>query len=1103
MYPINKLTQLPSDSSYVSHEKNVQQYWKNNKISEMVTDASNLTNLIDTNNVFDFMDGPPFTSSSGGLHWGHLFIGGLKDSVLRYQTMHGKKCNNQIGYDVHGLPVEQVVMKKLSLNTSNEIINYGINKFNNEAKKFVNECEGSWQPIYESIGRWTDFSQPYKTMDTNFMESTWWSYKEISKKGLTYKGYNVMPYSTSLESPLSNFEAGQNYKEKTTNSIYVCFDVISNDELFINSKLVAWTTTPWTLLSNVALCVGPNIEYVLVSDDKNKYIVAKSSVNNLKLNVVSIIDIGLGSNLVGLKYKPIFNYIELNYYKVVMDQYVKDSNECGSGIVHLSPSHGEDDCRICIDNQILTSKDLANVCLINSRGKFIEKVTEYADAYIFDADKQIIKNLKNLSIVVRTQEYRHQYPYCYRTDTPLVYMAVSCYFIEVSKITNRMVELNDLINWTNKEIGEKRFKNWLKNAKDWCVSRNRFFGTPIPVWESDDGTENITIGSIDELVTMANLNYKPNDLHLDSIKNITIISNSGKELKHCGLVLDCWFESGNVPISKIHYPFENSDAFDNKNYLSDFVAEGLDQTRGWFYTLLVISTIIFDKPPFKTVICSGIILDEHGQKFSKKYGNYVDPTKLINEYGSDFLRLYLFKSPLVNGENLMFKTSCAKDTFQMMIPYVNAVKFFLEHYINSQKKENPIIIEYLGDSNDYSEGEYTLMDLWILERVYILRKQIETDMLNYRIDNIAKLIIDFVEDLTNWYLKFNRDRLKGLKGRNDYEKSLSVLFTALLDYCIICAPFTPFLSEHIYQYLGTLIPDDVNYTVHMEGYPDVERKHNMGNAFEQLQKLSKMIRYARDTTKSHTSVRTPIKKCCIFYNDDEICNSLKLLVPLIEDEINCQNFEYHEMNNDSSLIYTIKPNLKELGQKFKKDSKLVVDELTKLSRDIMRDFYNGTTTEITICVNNKEIILNNSYFEICVAIEMKEENNNNNIKNIAGNGMLVSLDMTYDEETHNFFQLKNLISFIQNKRKEMKLNPWNKINVSYSVQSESENDVFKKVLIIGNTDIIKKLGTNIIKLENNNQSNEITSTRQFFDFFEFEKKDPIKVLIFVNLILEN
>jgi isoleucyl-tRNA synthetase len=1085
-YPINNLTQLPNDPKYISHERNVEKFWKDNDMRKIVDDEQQ-----DNQETFDLMDGPPFASSKN-LHFGHLFIGGLKDSVLKYHTMHGKRCDKIMSLDCHGLPCEQVVMKKLALNTVDEIVKFGVKRFNDECKSMIFDCENSWQPIYSKIGRWCDFSKTYKTLDTNFMESVWHTYKEIHKKGLTYKGYKVMPYSTALECPLSNFEAGENYKEKTTNSAYVCFDVSEFSEKLSGAKLVAWTTTPWSLLSNVALCVSPSAEYVLVEDNKGeKYIVAKNSVNNLKLNIVSTSDIGKGKELIGLKYKPLFNFLDFEYYKVLADPYVKDSIEIGTGIVHISPVHGEDDCRVCLDNGVLTSKNLSEVCLVNSQGKYSEKSGEYSGMYVFDADKKILKFLKEHGKVVRTQEYKHQYPYCYLTDTPLMYMAVSSYFIEVSRIKDRMVELNEKITWTNKSIGEKQFKNWVQNAKDWCVSRNRFFGNPIPIWESEDETESVTIGSIDELVSLAKLCYRPTDIHLESIQDIEIISESGKVMKHCGLVFDCWMESASVPHAQLHYPFENTIFFDNKEFMSDFVCEGKDQTRLWFYCLLVISTVLFDKPPFKTVICSGNILDESGQKFSKKYGNYVDPNLLIDKYGADTLRIMMLKSQLINGDPLLFKVADVKDTLQRLTPYINAVKFFLEHYLNSQKKEDPIIIDYLADPDEYGTNNFTLMDLWILEDVYLLRKNVETYMKDYKIDFAVKAILDFVENLANWYVKFNRDRMKGLCGKTAYEKSLSVLFTVLFDYCVISAPFMPFLSEHIYQYLGILIPDSKYCTVHLEGYPDCERKHNVVESFSQLQKLSKVLRFARDTSKTHLSVRVPIKKCTIYYSDEDVAKRIAELVPMIEDEINCQKFDYVKMENNLMLVYTIKPNFKELGQTYKKSVKTIVDELTKLTKPTLVNLHNGTQDSVTIDLEDTMIVLDKKYFEVVVAVQMNSENENENIKNIASDGLMVSIDMTYDEESHNTCQLKNLMAFVQNCRKEMKLNPWNNIRLKYCLEEDDEQ--FLQLLESGKSDIVKKLGTQFVKL------NVIDSSKLFL-FRQFKSDKDVKVLVLVEVV---
>ena len=1088
-YPINVLTQLPTEGGYILHEKSVLAYWKQIDAYKRVQEHQETST-----DVFELLDGPPFVSSSN-LHAGHLSVGDMKDTVLRFHSMHGRRNLTGLGFDCHGEPSEKYSMKKLDLKTCDDIEKYGISNFNGFCKNMVNECATSWQPVYDAMGRWCDFKNSYFTMDRNYMESVWNSFSVLNKKGLIYNGFKVMAYSPSIEMQLSDSEASQNYKTKKTNSVYVAFKVVNMSQTYF----VGWSSTPWTLLSNVALCVNPNMKYVTCEvENGNKYIVSENSVENLKLDIKTVTDFGLGSTLVGMEYEPLFDYMEFKYHKVVADNYVKDS-DVGTGIVHESPAHGADDFRVCTENQICDSKNLDQLCLVNSQGKYKPNTGEYTGMYVFDADKKIIKDLKLKGLLIRVFEYSHEYPYCYRSDTPLIYMAMSSYFVEVTKLKDRMIELNEKITWTKKELGENRFKSWLENARDWSISRRRYFGTPIPVWESDDKTESVVVGSIQELVELAELDYTPTDLHLEFVEGITIKSKeTGNILKLNRSVFDCWYESSNVFTGQIHYPFENANYFDDKEYLSDFVLEGADQIRNWFYVLLVMSTALLDKPAFKTVLCSGIILDEHGEKISKSKGNFEDPMVLINEFGADTMRLLCQKSPLVNGDSLSFKKSDAKELSQRLTPYVNAVKFFLEHYINSQKKADPVVIEYLASSDDYDTNGYTLMDLWILEKVYLLRVLVEQSMELYKLDVAVKAIIDFVDDLANWYLKFNRDRMKGLCGREQSERSLSTMFTVLFDYCIVSAPFMPFLSEHIYQYLGALLPDDKFSTVHLEGYPDSERKHNIEESFSRLQKLAKLIRYARDTSKSHLSVRIPIKSCTVYHHDQDYLNGVEQLMSLIEDEVNCQNFEYVRISADTDMLtYAIKPNFKVIGQTYKKQAKVIVDKLTNLDQHALKNLYIQPESTADIEIDSQHIELDNTHFEIVVSIKTDttaDALSNSNMKVMTGDeGLLLMVDMTYDEESHNSYQVKNLISLVQNCRKEMKLNPWNKIALSYS--AEHDDTTFVKLLTDHTEEINKKLGCSFVK-------STTTAESKLFQFKKFSSADDLAILVSVQKIEE-
>lgn len=1034
-----------NDSTYTLHESMIQTFWNSININELIK-----TNI--DSKQFRFLDGPPFIT--GNLHLGHVLVGILKRTILNYKRSIGFNVTDKLGFDCHGLPVESLIEKKLGFTTATQIIDFGIDNFNKHCKDYINNCSKSWEPIYQRIARWTDFDSAYKTMDASYMESVWSVFSQLWKKGLIYKGFKVTPYSCACRSVLSNFEAGQNYKEHISKAIHVKFKVIG----LTNTFFIAWTTTPWTLLSNAALCVNPDADYAFcISEDSSTYIIgaASATAGTSGIKIRSIDKIVKGSTLTSLTYQPLLPFTGVSVCPVFADTYVSGTDTIGTAIVHLSPAHGEDDFRVCLASGLTSIRNVSNYCFVDDEGRFTATTGKYAGILVFDAIQPIIDDLKAAGCITRITQHKHQYPYCWRTDKPLIYKAVESWYMNVTAIRDDMIRINKTIKWHPAHIGTGRFNEWLTGARDWCISRSRYFGTPLPVWVSDDGTEQICIGSIEELCVAAGCK-PPTDLHPEHINKITIISSSGKILRNVGVVFDCWFESGAAPFAT------------GMTDGADFIVEGLDQTRGWFYTLLVLSTALRNKAPSEHIMCTGLVLDETGLKFSKKYGNAVDTDALITKYGADTLGLFLISSQLTSAENLKFSESKLKELKTRLVPYINAVKFYEEH-----SKDIIISIELYKESVNFC-------DKWICEYIELLTTRVRTLMDDYQISKAVNEIIGFIEDLTNWYIKFNRDRLRGLAGIHEKNMSLSVLRYVILTYARISAPFMPFTSEYVYQIVGQVS----GKSVHLEQYPIGTTNQNYSSKFELVQRIIRHVRAMRCNTTTHTSAKTPIKKCIICHNDVEFLNDVaKLINTDIQADMNCIDIEYRPLIG--AVERRVHPIAKMIGRKYKDLATAIITaaektDATTITSDgfieVMAVGTNGATGGATYKLGPEE-------FEI-VTVPILDASNLATCKTCIDGELMVQCDFTYDDETQNAYEARRVVTTIQNMRKVAGLHQSDAIIVQYNV-----SDVGKAFMERNHEYIVSRTGKPLVAIENDKWLNTqllSTYTVSCFDGITFD-----------------
>ncbi|MGI9649479.1 MAG: isoleucine--tRNA ligase, partial [Acidimicrobiia bacterium] len=744
---------------------------------------------------YTFYDGPPFPT--GSPHYGNLLAGVIKDVVPRYWTMRGYRVQRRFGWDTHGLPIEMEVEKDLGISGPRAISEFGIDKFNEACRVRVQANTETWEDITRRIGRWIDFENDYRTLDTDFMESVWWVFRRLWDKGLIYKDFKVLPYSFGATTPLSNFEANMDYRDVDDPSITVRVRATGDHgPVQDGDYFLIWTTTPWTLPSNLAIAVGEDITYARVDSAidgvSGPFWVAADLVNVYwPDDEPTITTTAVGRDLIGASYEPPFDYFgeerDRGAFRLVLSPEVTTTE--GTGLVHMAPAYGEADF-YALQNAGLD----VLVDPIDLEARFTEAVPDVAGQNVKDADPTLIRLLKEKGLIVRHTQVRHSYPFCWRTGTPLIYKAIPTWFVAVEAFRDRMVELNRTVHWVPEAIGSRRFGNWLADARDWAISRNRYWGSCIPVWECDQCDESVCVGSVAELKELSGVELT--DLHRHYVDPVTFPCHScSGTMTRVPEVLDCWFESGSMPYAENHYPFENSETFEQR-FPADFIAEGLDQTRGWFYTLVVLATALFDEAPFRNGVVNGLILAEDGRKMSKSLKNYPDPNDIFDAFGADALRAYLLNSPLLRGEPLRFAEAGVRDVVRtVMLPYWNAYSFFTTY-----AEADEITMADLESAPP--PAERAEIDRWILSVLQSLIRRVNEQMEGYYLYNVIPPMIDFIDDLTNWYIRRSRRRFwRQRQSGSDRDKlaAFATLHEVLVTFGKVIAPVLPFITEHIYQ----------------------------------------------------------------------------------------------------------------------------------------------------------------------------------------------------------------------------------------------------------------------------------------------------------------
>ena len=1016
--------------NFLDREKEVLAFWKENKIFEQNMNAN------EGSREFTFYDGPP--TANGKPHIGHILTRVIKDIIPRYHVMKGDHCLRKAGWDTHGLPVELEVEKLLGIDGKQEIEKYGIEPFIKKCKESVWKYKGEWEKMSDRVGYWADMENPYVTYDDNYIESVWWAIKNIAEQGLLYKGHKIVPYCPRCGTALSSHEVAQGYKDVKDVSVFVRFKIKDRE----NAYFLAWTTTPWTLPSNVALCVNPKEDYVeIVAEDGLTYILAEALAPKLFENY-QVVSVKKGIEYERTEYIPLFDYAigsfkEKAYY-VVCDDYVTLTD--GSGIVHIAPAFGEDDANVG------RKYNLPFVKLVDDRGNMLDCTGVLAGKFVKDADKIVIKMLKENGLLFKELPFEHSYPFCWRCDTPLLYYARASWFIKMTAVKDRLLEANNSINWMPETIKNGRMGNFLENVIDWGLSRERYWGTPLPVWVCNKCGKIHVIGSKNELKEKCGITGDI-ELHRPYIDDCKFDCECGGTFVREKEVIDCWFDSGSMPFAQYHYPFENKELFES-HFPADFISEAIDQTRGWFYTLIAISTLLFNKAPFKNCIVLGHVNDKNGIKMSKHKGNVVDPWTILDKQGADAVRWYFYTGSAPWLPSRFYEEAVSEAQRKFMGTLWNTYAFFVLYA--EIDKYNPA---------DYklSDCKLTLMDKWVLSKLNTLIKTVDNGLNSYNIFDSARAMQSFTDDLSNWYVRRGRERYWGHDMDDDKIAAYTTLYTVLVTMAKLSAPFTPFMAESIYQNLVPNFYKDAPMSVHLCKFPEVDESLIDESLEEGMQNVLDIVVLGRSCRNTaNIKNRQPLQK--IFVCSERKTVLTEGLLEIAKDELNIKEVEY--LKDASAFVkYSIKPQLKTLGPKYGallgKIRKLFeVCDANKIvatvkAGEVYKAEFEGDTFEFAM---DDLLISSNSVEGFIASSDM---------------GITVVMDTNITEELKAEGVSRELISKIQSMRKEAGFEVVDRITINYltsddGIKASLENsDSIKSVVLadsiaMGDIDGFKK-----------------------------------------------